>query len=141
MELNVQDVVAHPISIGLGDENRRLRCFVVIPKNAPLPATGMKLGAAPAGQLVGLLPVFRGGEAEPVQNKFLGDLTLTFTPSLSPTLLRFELMLDKNGILNVDGAEIDLNDVSPSALQYLSDDDIARLKIKRRTRVELKMRD
>jgi hypothetical protein len=50
-------------------------------------------------------------------------------------------MLDKNGILNVDGAEIDLNETPLAMLPYIADEQIARLKIKRRTRVELKVRD
>jgi molecular chaperone DnaK len=140
-ELNVQDVVAHPIAVGMLDENRKMKCYVVIQKNAPLPATGMRLGVASPGQMVGMLPVFRGPNDDPLLNKFLGDLTLTFTPSLSPTLLRFELQLDKNGLLNVDGAEIDLNETPIEMLPFIPDDDIGRLKIKRRTSVELKMPD
>jgi hypothetical protein len=121
------------------DENKQMCCYVVIEKNSPLPAIGMRLGTASPGQMVGMLPVFRGGETNPLKNKFMGDLTLTFTRSLMPTLLRFELTLDRDGILNVDGAEIDLDETPLEMLQYIPDSDLGRLKIKRRTRVEMKM--
>lgn len=137
--VKVQDVVAHAIAVGMLDEANKMRCYVVIPKNSPLPAKGMRIGVASLGQSVGMLPVFRGELDDPLLNKFLGDLTLTFSPGSMPAILRFELALDDNGILNVDGAEIDLNEITPQMVPLLSDDDMARLKIKRRTRVELKL--
>lgn len=136
VELNVRDVVSHPISVGLNDENDIFKCWVVIEKNTPLPATGMRLGVARPGQRVGILPVFRGSQDYPQENHYLGDLTLTFNASNLPTFLRFELSLDENGVLNVEGAEVDLEGRPLEVLLYI---DPAILKVKRRVRASMKL--
>ncbi len=135
VEIAVKDVVAHAISVLMRDEVNKLVCYPVLEKNAPLPATGMRLGTADPGQRVVMLPVFRGANAEPTSNQFLGDLTLTLDGSIYATLVRFELVLDENGILNVEGAEIDLTGVEPASLAWI---DPAKLKAKRRVRAQIK---
>jgi molecular chaperone DnaK len=135
--IEVTDVVAHPISIGMEDESSSLKCFTVIEKNSPLPATGMETGAAVKGQRVGQLPIFRGSNALPKQNDYVGELVLTFEPTSDPLIpLRFELILTEDGVLEVEGAIIDLTGVDLSTLEYA---DPATLTVKRRTRATIKL--
>jgi hypothetical protein len=134
----VTDVVAHPISVGMGNEKGVLECNAVIEKNAPLPSTGMTVGAAMPGQRIGQLPVFRGDAPKPEANEYLGVLTLSFDPSRSPTFIRFELCLDANGVLQVEGATLDLQGRDPSELMWV---DPKTLKVKRKVRAEIKLPD
>jgi molecular chaperone DnaK len=138
-EINVTDVVSHPISVALANELAVMECQVVIRKNEPLPATGMAVGSTGVPfQPMGVLPVFRGGVKDPQKNHVLGDLQLTFTPRADLIPLRFELTLDENGVLLVEGAEIDLEEISPEALMWTAPE---QLKVKRRVRAEIKMPD
>lgn len=139
--IEVTDVVAHAIAVGMLDESQRLTCYTVIEKNSPLPATGMRLGAATRGQRVGELPIFRGTDGLPRNNDYLGVLTLTFEPTSDPMVpLRFELTLTEDGVIEVEGAIIDLAGVSMTAL---AGDliDPATLTVKRRTRATIKLPD
>jgi molecular chaperone DnaK len=138
VEVNVRDVTAHPISVGLADAQDQLRCEVVIQKNALLPSAGMTMGVAQAGMRIGRLPVFRGEDPIPEKNHYLGVLTLTFDSSPVPTFIRFELSLDKDGVLQVEGAIIDLERHDPAELQWLDPKD---LKVKRKVRAEIKLPD
>ncbi len=135
VEIDVTDVVAHPISVAMNDGNR-LACTTIIAKNSPLPATGMTLGAASPYQREGILPIFRGGNNDPSGNQYLGELCLTFDSSSEPTFLRFEMTLDVNGVLQVEGATIDLDGQSPERLLWV---DPQMLKVRRRIRAEIRL--
>jgi hypothetical protein len=126
-------MVAHPISVAMFDGNV-LRCEVVIQKNAPLPSTGMTMGGVPPGQRVGVLPVFRGEEDSPASSQHLEDLTLTFDPSREPTFIRFELTLDENGVVQVDGSILDLEGRLPNPSE-----DPRTFKVKRKVRAEIRL--
>ncbi|MCA8995641.1 MAG: Hsp70 family protein, partial [Planctomycetaceae bacterium] len=136
VEIDVTDVVSHPISVGMNDERNQLACTTVIQKNSPLPSSGMTLGVASPGQIIGQLPVFRGDNPDPEKNHYLGMLTLTFDKSRSHTFIRFELCLDPNGVLQVEGATIDLEGRDASELLWM---DPATLKVVRKVRAELKI--
>ena len=136
--IEVTDVVAHPISIGMNDERNRLCCYTVIEKNSALPTNGMRLGGAMPGQRVGELPVFRGSDDSPANNEFLGMLTLTFDSSREIIPLRFELLLDESGVLEVEGAIIDVQGMSLSELEFR---DPETLKVSRRVRATIKLPD
>ena len=138
VDIDVTDVVAHPISVEMSDGYGNLHCTTVIPKNAPLPATGMTLGASSPYQVEGILPVYRGGEQDPSLNQHLGQLCLTFEISPQPTFLRFELILDPNGVLQVEGATIDLQGMRP---EQLLERDPRLLKVKRKVRAEIRLPD
>ena len=137
-EVTVTDVAAHPISVAMNNEFNQLRCEAVIAKNSPLPSTGMTLGAAQPGQRMGQLPVFRGDNAVPEDNQYLGVLTLTFDPSPTLTFVRFELTLDNNGVLQVEGATVDMEGRDPAELSWI---DPKMLKVKRKVRAEIKLPD
>jgi molecular chaperone DnaK (HSP70) len=137
VEINVTDVVAHPISVAMNDERQQLCCEVVIPKNSPLPSSGMSMGSLLPGQRVGQLPVFRGDHKEPMENKYLGVLTMSVEAGHEPTFIRFELTLDENGVLQVEGAIIDLQGTDPMAMLY----NPKSLKVKRKVRAEIKLAD
>lgn len=134
--VEVTDVVAHPISVAMADEKNILRCTVVIEKNAPLPSTGMTMGFVAPGRRIGVLPVFRGGQDSPASNKHLGDLTLTFDPSPEPTFIRFELTLDENGVIQVEGSILDLEGRLPNPWE-----DPRTFKVKRKVRAEIRLPD
>jgi len=136
VEINVTDVVAHPISVAMADERQQMGCSVVIGKNSPLPSTGMTSGFAMPGQRVGQLPVFRGDAAQPERNEYLGVLTLTFDPSPAPTFIRFELCLDEDGVLQVEGSTLDIEGRDPAELAWI---DPMILKVKRKVRAEIKL--
>ncbi len=138
VEMTVTDVVAHPISVAMTDEHDQLVCDAVIAKNTPLPASGMTLGVAMPYQQTGQLPVFRGDNRIPEQNQYLGMLTMTFDPNAAPTLIRFELCLDNDGVLQVEGATLDLEGRDPAEAVYM---DPKRLKVKRKVRAEIKLPD
>ncbi|MFO7906293.1 MAG: Hsp70 family protein, partial [Pirellulaceae bacterium] len=133
--VEVTDVVAHPISVALRD-GCRLACQTIIQKNSPLPSTGMTMGSAPPGQRVGMLPVFRGDNELPANNQHLGDLTLTFDPSREPTVVRFELTLDENGVVQVEGSILDVQGKIPNPW-----DDPRQFKTKRKVRAEIRLPD
>ncbi len=135
--VEVTDAVAHAISVAMSDELGQIVCETIIPKNSPLPATGMTSGFASPGQRVGVLPVFRGAEATPDRNHYLGDLTLTFEPSRTPTFIRFELILDNNGVLQVEGATLEMEGHSPSELFW----NLQNIKVKRKVRAEIRLPD
>jgi molecular chaperone DnaK (HSP70) len=137
-EVKVIDVAAHPISVAMTNEMNQLRCEPVIAKNSPLPSTGMTLGAAQPGQRMGQLPVFRGDKPIPEDNQYLGVLTLTFDSSPMLTFVRFELTLDNNGVLQVEGATVDLEGRDPAELSWI---DPKMLKVKRKVRAEIKLPD
>ena len=136
VEINVTDVAAHPISVGMGDGKGNLEAVNVIEKNAPLKATGMALGGTMPGQRMGQLPVFRGNDPAPENNEYLGMLTLTFEPSPAPALVRFELILDENGVLLVEGSILDLEGRDPAELMFL---DPATLRAKRKVRAVIEL--
>jgi molecular chaperone DnaK len=137
VEVSVTDAVAHPISVAMGNELGQMVCETIISKNSPLPARGMTSGSASPGQRVGILPVFRGAEAEPERNQYLGDLMLTFDASLMPTYIRFELTLDDNGVLQVEGATLDMDGHTPSELLW----NLQSIKVKRKVRAEIRLPD
>jgi hypothetical protein len=129
VEIQVRDVVSHPISVGLKD-NGILICFPTIIKNTTLPATGMTLGAAPPYSKLVALPVYRGGESDPNRNVLLGDLTVEIdTPSALRLPLRYDLRLNNDGILEVEGGEVDLTGLDLGTWTLMEP---ARLKVKRK---------
>ena len=136
-EVNVTDVVAHPISVAMGMDGK-LQCVPVIKKNAPLPASGMQVGATDPGQLIGQLPVFRGDSILPQDNKYLGMLTLTFDRSNLPSIIRFELTLDHNGVLQVEGSILDLERIQDIDLIGIMPE---AMPVKRKVRAELRVTD
>ncbi len=138
VDVKVIDVTAHPISVAMNNERDEFRCDAVIQKNSPLPSTGMTMGVAQPGQRVGRLPVFRGDDPLPERNHYLGVLTLTFDPSPVPTFIRFELALDRDGVLQVEGAIIDLDGHDLAELAWV---DPKTLKVKRKVRAEIKLSD
>ncbi len=133
--IEVTDVVAHPIAVAMAD-GKQILCEVVIQKNSPLPSTGMTMGGVPPGQRVGILPVFRGENRMPAMNQHLGDMTLTFDPSRDPTFIRFELTLDENGVVQVEGSILDLGGKMPEAWE-----DPRTFKVKRKIRAEIRLPD
>jgi molecular chaperone DnaK (HSP70) len=143
VEVKVTDVVAHPISVGMNDEQNRMRCQIVIQKNEALPTAGMTVGAAMPGQRIGQLPIYRGPSELLEENEYLGLLTLNFDASRDPTVIRFELVLDESGVLIVEGAIIDVaaaiaaGKISDMAeLQFI---DPESLPVKRRTRATIQI--
>ena len=138
VEINVVDVVSHTICVAMEGENGRIECTPVISKNSPLPATGMTCGAARPLQLLARLPVFRGTELLPENNQHLGMLTLTIEPSLAPTFIRFELHLDQDGVLQVEGSILDMTGHNPEELLWK---DPKTFRSKRKVRAEIQMPD
>ena len=138
VELNITDVVAHAISVALGDEAGRLKCIHLIEKNSPLPTSGMTLGAAMPGQRLGQVPVYRGPSEFPSENEYLGLLTLTLDPNPQPTPVRFEVYLDESGVLQVEGAIVDPEGRDLIELVYIPAKD---LKVKRRVQATIKLPD
>ena len=134
--VEVTDVAAHPIAVALRDGHDVVKCNVVIKKNAPLPSTGMALGCTLPGQRIGVLPVFRGKNTMPAMNQYLGDLTLTFEASREPSYIRFELTLDENGVVQVEGAILDLQGGRPNPWA-----DPRTFKVKRKVRAEIRLPD
>lgn len=137
VRINVTDVVAHPISALMEGEGG-VECSQLIAKNTALPATGMTLGAMRPLQVVGELPIFRGGDKRPENNQYLGKLTMTITPAVSFTFIRFELLLDENGVLQVEGSILDLEGRDPRELQWV---DPKTLRVKKKIRAEIKIPD
>ena len=136
VEINVTDVAAHPISVGMGGESDQLETVNVIDKNAPLKATGMAVGAALPGQRMGQLPVFRGNDPKIENNEYLGMLTLTFEASREPTFIRFELILDESGVLLVEGSILDMDGRDPAELSIAPPQ---TFRAKRKVRAEIKL--
>jgi hypothetical protein len=89
-------------------------------------------------QIFGTLPVFRGEQLDPDKNEHLGMLTLTFDPSLSPTFIRFELYLDQDGVLQVEGSILDMTGHNPEELLWR---DPKTFNAKRKVRAEIKLPD
>lgn len=136
VEINVTDVAAHPISVGMAGESNQLETVNVIARNTPLKATGMAIGGAAPGQRMGQLPVFRGDNPIIEKNEYLGMLTLTFEPSRAVTLIRFELILDESGVLLVEGSILDMEGRDPVEIMFL---DPATIRTKRKVRAEIKL--
>ena len=136
VELNVSDVVSHPISVSMMNEHDVAECLVVIAQNTPLPASGMALGMVLQGTLIASLPVYRGENKLMDKNDYVGVLTLTFEPSTMPTPIRFELYLDENGVLQVEGSIIDIS--SSDSIERLMYDPKSA-KVKRKVRAEMKL--
>lgn len=136
IEINVTDVVSHPISVAMLGETGKLECEALIKKNEPLPSSAMTSGAVEPGQRVGQLPVFRGESIDPDENEYLGNLTLQFDPSREPQFIRFELMLDESGLLIVEGAILDLEGRYPSEALFMN---LNQIKVKRKVRAEIRL--
>jgi len=139
--IEVTDVVAHPISVGLKGTTIQnpIICYPVIEKNAVLPAIGIQLAeTTEPHQSICTVPVFRGSKQLPYENEYLGELTLTLTPSKNLQPLKYELFLDENGVLEIEGAILESEGMSLMQLQCR---DPSTLKVKRRVRATMKLPD
>jgi molecular chaperone DnaK len=122
VEVNVTDVVPHPILNELRDMNSGTMCYpVILPKNDPLPSSGQMFSSAmdpQSGVVIGQL--FRGDNHSPSDNEFLCKLEVTFSPTSSEVLFLDTVTLDENGVLCFESAIVEICVANGSVLSGLS---------------------
>ena len=127
--IEVKDVTAHSLGIGLYNQNDEYRIFHLIGKNTSIPCMGANIGTTRFPNQTGVeLPVYRTEDYLPQDKDLLGELVLPVRPKkeLTPVISLFEL--DVDGILTFSSAEL-----SPNAFlveKYLQTGEVDLIKLK-----------
>lgn len=141
VEITFTDVVAHSLGAEMLNDEKALECFHLVQKNMSMPTRGYTLCATVMPfQTSVTLRIFRGESRRCEENEFIGQLEMSsITPNPNPVPLRVRFEVNQDGILDVEGGEIDPN--SLRALLTSPNPDLGQLQLTRVVNTRIKLPD